>query len=75
MPVDFNSLNRKYKNALVSFGKLCNVAKQKEKHVYIYPLRSAGLSHKQATKLGFKVSYRLWRSCLDQSPRNKVKLF
>lgn len=75
MLVELNSLNRKYKNALVSFSKLANDAKQKDKHVFIYPLRSAGLTHKQANELGFKVSFRLWRSCLDQRTRNKGILF
>jgi hypothetical protein len=70
-----NSLNRKYKNALINFGKISNKAKQKDKHVYIYPLRSAGLTLKQAHELGFKVSLHLWGSCIDQSVRNKGNSF
>lgn len=74
MIAELNALNRKYKSALVGFSKLSNIAKQKDKHVFIFPLRSAGLTHKQAINLGFKVSFRLWRSCLDQRSRNKGRL-
>jgi len=68
-----NSIYRKYKNALVNFGQLSNNAKQKDRHVYIYPLRQAGLTHKQANELGFKVSFRLWRSCIDQSNKRLLQ--
>ncbi len=47
--------------------------KQKEKHELLYPIRSAGLSYKEAKSLGFNVSFRMWKSCLDQRIRSKGK--
>ncbi len=38
----------KYEKALKNFGKIFNGRKQKEKHELLYPIRSAGLSYKEA---------------------------
>lgn len=69
---DINVL--KYKIALKGFAKLFNDAKQKEKHAYLYPIRRAGIPIKQAKELGFKVSFRLWQTCLNQTKRSKGKV-
>jgi len=63
----------KYEKALKNFGKIFNGRKQKEKHELLYPIRSAGLSYKQAKSLGFNVSFGMWKSCLDQRIRSKGK--
>ena len=61
----------KYKIALKGFAKLFKDARPKERHAYIYPIRSSGLTILQARTLGFNVTSRLWQSCLNQSERNK----
>jgi len=68
-------LEAKYKNALINFAKLFNEAKLREKHALIYPIRIAGLTLNQAKELGFKASFKLWQSCLDQRKRNKSGFF
>lgn len=45
------NLNYKYKKALINFGKIFNTRKQKEKHEFVYPIRSAGLTFSQAKNL------------------------
>ena len=64
-----------YKEALMNFAKLCNKSKQKAKHQFIYPLRSAGFTLSDTKNLGFKCSGWLWKRCLNQMERDKGKLF
>jgi hypothetical protein len=70
MLINTTILNFKYKQALKSFGRIFNAAKPKERHEFIFPMRIAGLTFKQARELGFNVSFRLWQSCLNQRKRN-----
>ena len=37
------------------------------------PLRTAGLTLNEVKELGFRVSSKLWKSCLDDRPRNLGK--
>jgi len=67
------ALIRKYKNALKKFADIFNKAKPKEKHQYIYPIRSAGISFSNAKELGFYVKKKTWLNCFDQSDRDKGK--
>ena len=48
-----------------------NLKKQKSKHKYIYPIRKAGFTRKEALKLNFKVGKLMWTNCLNRKKRNK----
>lgn len=61
----------KYKKALRGYAEIFNNAKPKEKHQYIYPMRIAGISLKEAKEIGFKVHSWMWKKCLDRSRRKK----
>lgn len=62
---------KKYQNALKGFSEIYNNLKLKERHQYIFPIRSAGITFIHAKKLGFKISYWIWNKCLDKSVRSK----
>ena len=74
MPFVHSTLS-KYKSALKKYAYIANNADKKEKHRYIYPLRSSGLSLKHCKDLGFHISKWLWVKCLNKSKRNKGPLF
>jgi len=59
-----------YKAALNGYAKMCNNTLNKKKHVYLYPIRSVGITYAHAKELGFKCSFNLWKSCLNQTKRN-----
>ena len=40
------------------------------RHYIIRPFRNAGLTYNEVRKLGFKVSYDLWKNCLNEEERN-----
>ena len=69
-----NTINM-YKAALNKMSVLFNNAKPKEKHVYIYPLRSSGITLNHAKELGFKCSKWLWKNCMNKAERNLGKIF
>jgi hypothetical protein len=64
-------LNQKYHRALCEHAKLCLISKPKERYSFIRAIRIAGLSYKDAKKLGYNVSKELWTSCLNSDERNK----
>lgn len=65
-----NSL-KKYQKALNGFADIFNNAKSKQKHKYIYPLKSSGITYVHARKLGYNVTTWLWKTCSDRSERKK----
>ena len=71
--MSFNSslMLKKYQNAVKGFADIYNNSKQKERHRFIYPIRSAGITWANAKKLGFKVTHWQWAKCFDRSKRNK----
>ncbi len=46
----------KYKNALKEFAEIYGNAPPKERHIYLYPLRSAGIKFDEAKNLGFNAT-------------------
>ena len=61
----------KYELALKQFAKMFNNEKLKYKYKLLTPIRKAGLTKKQAEKLDFKISKRMWQSCLNENVRNQ----
>ena len=61
----------KYVSALKNYANIFNSKKQKIKHKYIYPIRKAGFTMKEAIELDFKVCKRMWSNCLNREKRNK----
>jgi hypothetical protein len=51
-----------------------NKIKQKNRHEFILPFRLAGFSLKEMKKIGYPISQRIWKSCLNSNPRNKGKI-
>ena len=58
-------------NAMKYFGDIFNRKKQKSKHKYIFPMRKAGFTLKEAISFNFKVERKMWLRCLNQKERNK----
>jgi hypothetical protein len=61
----------KYKKAIQFFSEICNSKKRKEKYLFVGPLRKAGLTMSEIKSLGYKISKRIWKSCLDEQKRNQ----
>jgi len=47
--------------------------KLKNRHNLVRPLREAGFTMKEVREFGTKVSAKLWKSCLNDTPRNLGK--
>ncbi len=48
-------LLKKYQNVIKKFSSFFNNAKPKDRHKFIYPLRSAGISFSHAKELGYNI--------------------
>ena len=64
------SIASKHVAALKLYANIFNKEKQKIKHKFIYPIRKAGFSMKDALGLNFKVCKGMWANCLNQKTRN-----
>jgi len=42
----------------------------KERHTIIRPIKKAGFTYSESRNLGFNISKKLWRTCLNENPRN-----
>jgi len=62
---------KKFKKALKSYSEIYNNAPLKKRHVYLYPIRNAGISRRDAQNIGFNVTSHSWKACLNRNPRNK----
>ena len=60
-----SDLNSNYELGLKNFAKLYIEESKKNRRKYIYCLRNAGLTIKDSNRIGFKVSKKLWRNCLN----------
>ena len=60
------SIASKHVAALKLYANIFNKEKQKIKHKFIYPIRKAGFSMKDALGLNFKVCKGMWANCLNQ---------
>ena len=58
-------------NAMKYFGDIFNQEKQKSQHKYIFPLKKAGFTLKEALSFSFKAKKKMWLRCLNQKERNK----
>jgi hypothetical protein len=66
-----NMICSKHFKALTFFGVLFNKQKPKEQHKFVFPLKKAGFSRKEAKFLKFKANKKMWLNCLNQIERNK----
>jgi len=65
----------KYKKALQSFSEVYNNAPLKKRHVFLYPIRNAGISRRDAENLGFNVNGHSWKGCLNRNIRHEGQYF
>ncbi len=63
-------LASKQNAALKNFSVIYKFQKSKNKHKFIYPLRQAGFTKKEAFDLGFVSGRKLWLNCMNQNDRN-----
>ena len=59
-----------HKKALNNLSILFNNEKPKFRYKYLFPIKNAGFSLKEAKKYGFKASKKLWSSCSINTKRN-----
>jgi hypothetical protein len=64
-------LSDKLKKAVENNAANFSQVKPKDRHRFVKPLREAGLLYKDVRHFGYKVSTKLWKSCLNDEERNK----
>ena len=62
-------ISLRYVNALEGLAVEINKQKKTKKHYFIRPLRKAKFKLKEIKRLKFKVSKKLWRSCINPNER------
>lgn len=68
--------SRKHESLVLSLACLFNNEKRNKKYKYLRLVKDAGFSLKETKALGFKTSYKLWKSDLtkDRNPGGRPKL-
>ena len=61
----------KFEKALNYYSTIFNNAPQKEKYLYLSPLRKAGLTRTLVRKLGYNATTYMWKNCMNDSIRSK----
>ena len=64
---------KKHQIALEYYGQLCKETPKNLKWKFVYPLRKAGFSQKDAVKFGFGTSYKLWRKVKEDRINDRKK--